>query len=574
MQEETMDNRIQPGAFISGPQFMSDVSAKVAPGVADTPQEVRQDDSIKISGAKAAPEPPGKTIKINVLPQDPQVSPPETVDFPKAKIGDSVSNEKIVVRDSGNPKAIPDLEGNYLYNVGTPQFDQVNSFYVVQSTFDMIEKYRGAPVNFAFSSKLTIVPHKQEGKNAYYSRQDRSENFFYFNSPVLNKTVQTSEASDIVAHESGHCDLDGRRPSYLGWDSETMSVHEARADFVAMMRAIQDPSNIKLALEQNGGDFRKESLISRLGEEFGKAIHLGSTNPEEQKKEYLRNMINGFKYVDPDSLPDTHDHEALSGEPHSFSRILSGALYDILAKIYEKNLSSSQSQAEGLTKARDTLGPMMEKAIDLAPQSTCKYKDIAVGMLKADKLKNGGKNERELSDIFKERNILSQADIDALNDSMKALPDIKLKKAPTTPQEVQKFLEKYGESLGVPDGLTMQLRDVTNATDGKILNLQFSEEMDLNGKEFAQYDGHCVDVNGGMTIAFDNEGRLVDSTFDAITDKKKADVKKGVTASIDKELIMEEGKSNIFKTETDIYQGMVVSTAEGKKKIVRIPVIS
>jgi hypothetical protein len=573
-QEETMDNRIQQGTFINAPQFTGDITSKSTSVKTDTTLEVRNDDLIQLSGARAPNESPAKKIKINVLPQDPQVSPPVTIDFPQEKIGDSVSNSKVTCMDGNNPKAIPDLEGNYLYNVGTPQFDQVNAFYVTQSTMDMFEQYSGAPVNFAFSSKLGVVPHKKEGMNAYYSRQERSLNFFYFTSKVLDKTVQTSESSDIVAHEASHCRLDGKRPSYLGWDSETMSTHEAYADLGAMLKALQDPGNIKLTLEQNGGDFRKESLISRLGEEFGIAYHQGNTNPDDDNMQYLRSMLNTFKYADPDSLPDTNDHEALSGEPHSFSRILSGAGYDILDKLYQKNLSSSADGAEALAKARDTLGVLLEKSVDLAPQSKCKYKDIALGILKADRFKNGGNNERELADIFIERNILSQADIDALNDKMSSLPDIRMKKTPATPQDVQKFLEKHGESLGVPDGLTMQLRDVSKGKDGTTLSLQLSEDMSLDGKDFAQYEGHYVDVSGGLTLAFDSDGRLVDATFDPITDEKKQDVREGVIKSIGKDLIMEEGKSNIFKTDTDIYQGMVVSTAEGKKKIVRIPVIS
>ncbi len=572
-----MDNRIQPASFTSAPYISHDLVAKQGNSGAEDNKETRQSDSVSISAGKASGERSGKMIKVSILPQDPQVSPPVTVDFDQEKIGTSLSNDKLTVSDGNNPKAIPDLEGNYIYNAGTPQFDQVNAFCLIQKGFDMAEKYSGKPVKYAFSGKLSILPHKKEGMNAYYSRNERSTNFFFFNSPVLNKTVQTSESSDIVVHEAvGHCKLDGERPSWLGWDSETMASHEGISDYEAMMMALQDDSNLKLLLEQNGGDFKKESLVSRLGEEFGIAYHKGNTDPNDDNKQYLRSMINDFKYSDPDSLPDSNDHDALTGESHSFSRILSGAFYDVLAALYAKNLAGgAQSQKEALIAARDTLGPLVEKSIDLAPQSKGKYKDIALGMIKADKLQNGGKNEKELTDVFTERQILSKGDIDALNTHMSSLPSIRMKKAPSTAPEIQKFLETYGDLLGIPDGISMQLRDVSSGKYGVTVNLDFSREMDLNGKEYGKYDGHCVDVNGGLTLAFDNQGRLADSVFDPITDDKKEDVKKGVLDCIGKELIMEEGKSgSIFKTDTDIYQGTVVNTNTGRKKIMRIPVIS
>lgn len=569
-----MDNRIQSASFSKTPFISHESAAKPGASCAEDNKEIQLDDSVSISAAKASVEKAGKMIKVSILPQDPQVSPSVTTDFPQEKIGASLSNDKLAVSDGSNPKAIPDLEGNYLYSVGTPQFDQVNAFCLIQKGFDMSEKYSGKPVKYAFSGKLTVKPHKQEGKNAYYSRNERACNFFFFQSPSLNKTVQTSESSDIVVHEAaGHCKLDGDRPGWLGWDAETMSFHEGYSDYQAMMLALHDDSNLKLIFQQNGGDFRKESLISRLGEEFGITLHKENTNPNDDDRQYLRTLLNDYKYSDPNTLPDSDDHDVLTGEVHSFSRVISGALYDILGSLYEKNVAGGTQQMEALTAARDTIGPLVEKSIDLAPQSKCKYKDIALGMIKADRLQNGGKNEKEITDIFIDRNILSEGDINALNTHISALPSIRMKKVPSTPKEIQKFLEAHGESLGIPDGISMQLRDISSGKNGVTINLDFSQEMDLDGNEYGKYDGHCVDVNGGLTLAFDNKGRLVDSVFDEITDDKRNDVKNGVLDCINKDLIMEED-SNIFKTEKDIYQGVVVNTSAGRKKIMRIPVIS
>lgn len=570
-----MDSNIQPTSM----QFIQENLAARPYGKGQLPKDETASppgDSIEISKSKEQPGNAPKTIKVNILPQDPAVGPPKLIEFPQEKIGDKVSGERVVMVDKNNPKAIPDLDGNYIYEVGTPQFDQVNSFTTVYRTLDMYQNYRGARINWAFDNdKLSVLPHKQEGKNAYYSRYEASVNFWYFKSPALGKTVQNSESADVDSHETGHATLDGMKPGYLGWDSETSSVHEAFGDITAMLFALQDEDNIRMVLEESGGDFSKESLISRLGEEFGKAIHAESPDPEVQKKIYLRSMLNNFTYADPDTLPDKPQGDALGGEPHNFSRLLSASVYDVLGKMYAKGVEEGKEPKEALAAARDTLGKIFTKCFDLTPEYQCKYKDVALAMIKTDRLENGGQNEALIKDVFLARKIITQEDIDGLNSHMASTQQLKAKKNISNAQDVQKFLEKYGDSLGVPDGTTMQLRNiVTDKNGNKFVNLQFSRELDLAGREYGKYDGYCVDVSGGLTLAFDKKGKLLDYNYDAINDAKINDVKRGVQDCIKAGLVKEEGESALFKTDTDIYQGEVTVTAAGKKKIVRIPVVS
>ena len=545
-------------------------------------QPVLADDQVSVSGA-ASKKKQGeevKYVKVKVLPQDPEVGPPRVIDFPKDKIGDKVAGERMVMVDSsGFPKATPDVDGNYIFDVGTPQFDQVDSYTCAYQTLDMLEKLLGSKIEWAFnSSRLTVVPHKQEGKNAYYSRYASSINFFWFQSPALNKTVQTSEAADITTHETSHASLDGMKPGYLGWDNETMSVHEAFADLGAMFFALQDETNILRGLLQNEGNFRNESLFSRLGEEFGKALHLEDTDPNNDSQIYLRSMINNFTYADPDTLPDDHNYDHLTGEPHNFSRLLSGSVYDILEKVYAKNLPKDGATDKkaclcALTSARDTVAKLFVKSFNFAPENACKYRDVALGMIKVDRMENQGANEDILKQEFIERGIITQQDVDNLN--AQSIPQITVRKRLSTPEDVQKFLEKHGDSLGIPDGLTLNLRSITTNDKGeRFVNMGFSEEMELKGKEFGKYDGYYADVSGGLTLAFDKGGKLIDFNFDSITDGKKEDVKAGVASCIRQDLVKEAGVNDIFKTDNDIYKGEVVQTTAGKKKIVRIPIVS
>lgn len=573
-----MDNTINPASA----HIISGQTPGIPAARQDAPRDeaaAAQSDMISVSkGAGQKPKEDVKYIKINVLPQDPEVGPAKSIQFPQDKIGDKIAGERFVMVDNNNPKAIPDLEGNYLFNVGTPQFDQVNAFSVASRTLDMWQGYRGSKVDWAFGGdRLTVNPHKQQGKNAYYSRWEGSTNFFWFDSPVLKKTVQTSEAADIVSHETSHASLDGIRPGYMGWDNETMSVHETAGDFGALLFALQDESNIHQLFYQNDGDFSRESLITRLGEEFGKAIHLEDSNPDNDNQIYLRSMLNNFTYADPDTLPDDHNYDHLTGEPHNFSRLLSASLYDTLVKVYEKNLEKAPVKDDkacycALADARDTMGKLFVRSFDLAPENSCKYKDVALGMIKVDRNENGGANEAVIKEVFMKRGIITQQDIDNLN--TQSVPTITVRRQLSGSEDVQKFLEQYGDTLGIPDGLSMKLRSIsTNEKGDRFINLGFGEEMQLSGHEFGKYDGYYADVSGGLTLAFSKNGALLDFNFDAIDDAKKADVKKGVLDCIDKGLVKEAG-DDLFKSDTDLYKGEVVTTSGGQKKIVRIPVVT
>ena len=68
-----------------------------------------------------------------------------------------------------------------------------------------------APIPWAFEgNRLIVVPHAGYGQNAYYDRQSKSLQFYYFDKD--GKTVYTCLSTDIVRHEFGHAVLDGVRP--------------------------------------------------------------------------------------------------------------------------------------------------------------------------------------------------------------------------------------------------------------------------------------------------------------------------------------------------------------------------
>lgn len=541
-----------------------------SPIVKQEKQPEMASDSISLSNAKAPVE-RGNKIKVNINPHDPAVCKPQIVELDQDMIGTNLSSPQMKAIDTYNPVAIADIDGNYIFDLGTPQFDQVNAYTCAHKTMDMWADFKGSPVKWAFGdTPLSINAHKREGMNAYYARNERSTNFFFFKSNGLGKTVQTSESPDIVSHELGHAVLDSMRPGFLGWDSETMSLHEAFGDMSAMLYALKDDSNIQHILADNGGNFSKSSILSNLGEEFAHGIFLSDNDPKNDDRDYLRNMINNFKYVDPSTLPERAPDDQLANEPHSFSRILSGTTYDILAGLYNKNVDAGMGKEAALKEAGNQLGKLIANGILATPKNNCNYSDFAAALLKTDKQLNGGKNLDMLTKIFENRNIMPKGG--NMMNAEAALPNITLNaKQMEDPEVIQNLVAENGKAFGVPDGTTFSMDPATeNIYGGKTINLTCTDEMQLNGTQYGEYNGAYVDVKGGLSLDFDKNGKLVDINYDGIDDAKRASTAHGVVDAIAKKLVAEPSRA---PKDYGTCTAHAFVDGKGHTKLERLPII-
>jgi hypothetical protein len=86
------------------------------------------------------------------------------------------------------------------------QFHQVNVWAIVQHTLAFFEDpyVMGRPIPWGFDgNKLIVVPHAGTMRNAFYDRQSKSLQFYYFLSD--ERPIYTCLSHDIVAHETGRC---------------------------------------------------------------------------------------------------------------------------------------------------------------------------------------------------------------------------------------------------------------------------------------------------------------------------------------------------------------------------------
>jgi hypothetical protein len=515
-------------------------------------------------------------IKVSILPQDPLVSKPGVVSVPRKDVGKELSGSRVVTKDTEFPRAIADTDGNYFYDVGTPQFDQVNAHTTVSRTLGFYQSLLGREIPWAFGNgTIRVYPHKEEGANAYYSRDDGSVNFFYFDAGGLGKTVQTSESSDIVSHETGHAVLDGLRPNYIEtYDTETGSFHEAFGDITAMLLAARVEDNLKSAIEQTGGDLRKNNLISSLAEEFGRAIHLDDSDPSNDSRDFLRTAINNYTYKDPSQLPDTSTGDGLSSEVHSFSKLFTGAFYDILSSAYEKRKAEGKESLEALRSAGDDMSKIWGKTLEFLPVSSVRYRDAAQAMLKADAAL-GGRYQQEIKDVFIKRKILAKGEPYRM-ELLK--PGITLNKTIETREEALEFLKGSREKYRLPGEFEPSgVEFHKNEANEQYLNYEYAAMVPVKTGRSGKFEGYSFEVKGGLALGFDREGRMMNYHFDPIDEKKKDSSQAWLQNAIRQGQVYEcreAGEPRLDRIpDLSRYRAVAYTDAQGNRLIRRIPVI-
>jgi hypothetical protein len=243
--------------------------------------------------------------------------------------------------------------------------------------------------------------------NAFFAR-DSGLNFFH--DDVDHTPVFSGESPDVVCHELGHAILDAVKPELFDAASmEGAAFHEAFGDMSSMLSALQLPSMRQFVLDQTGGKLNVNSRLSQLARQLGWAIRqkFGTTAADT---DCLRNTSNNFFYQDPAGLPPNAPATQLSSEPHSFSRVFSGAFLDVLAGMFQIGPAGAPANdSDKLQTISLDAGRLLIEGVRLAPVGPAFYGQVAAGMIQADQTLNGGRYRAALSSSFVQRGILSPA---------------------------------------------------------------------------------------------------------------------------------------------------------------------
>jgi hypothetical protein len=157
-------------------------------------------------------------------------------------------------------------------------------------------------------------------------------------------------------------------------------------------------------IAETNGQISQSSQISRLAEQLGWAIR--QISPDAVEPDCLRNAANRLFYRDPAELPPSAPASELSSEPHSFSRVFTGAALRALSGMFRKQ---ARHDPDMLRQASLDLGRLLAAGVQAAPIVPAYYAQVAAHMLLADQTLFSGRYGRPLRAAFVRHGILPPA---------------------------------------------------------------------------------------------------------------------------------------------------------------------
>jgi len=114
---------------------------------------------------------------------------------------------------------------------------------------------------------------------------------------------------------------------------------------------------------------------------LGYAIRL--IKPSVVDPDCLRNAANSFFYRDPSTLPPNAPAANLSSEPHSFSRVFTGAFLDVLAGMLNTAANGGMPNADQLEEVAQNAAKYLVSGIRTAAVVPAYYAQVAAAMVNA-----------------------------------------------------------------------------------------------------------------------------------------------------------------------------------------------
>ncbi len=457
-----------------------------------------------------------------VYPQDPFMGEPEVRTMSVTDIQPGLVNSRVRVVDERSELAQPDSDGNYLYWPGTPQFDQVNAFYYTTFTLRMYERYARRMLPWSFpATRITVNPHFGNLANAFYSEQDQLLGFHTFE--LDGEEVATAWSADVVSHEAAHAILDGLRDLYNeSFSLGPLAFHESFGDITAMLVAMHDDSLIRRLLEWTEGNIRRDNFVATVAEQLTFALKNNQTvDYFTGPTVYLRNAINDLVYR-PFSELNFHpkDPETELGlQAHNYSRLFTGAFYDVFAGIYEQ-LNDAMPPHVAIYKARDISAYLLITAIELGPIGELDFSDMARAFLSAERVLYQGMYRSILVEVFLQRGLLTQESIKNWQAHQENLPNLTLPATINSGLASGLFLEeKLLPLLRLPtDTPLIPMSAYRNAAGYAYLSYFSAKTITLDGPQFKLFQGAHVDLFGGLTVMFDTNDKLCSVTYRPVTE--------------------------------------------------------
>lgn len=260
------------------------------------------------------------------------------------------------------------------------------------------------PAHWHGGQALDVYVDRGEALQSEYDGQSLN---FYHGSPDghPNFVVYSGESPDLLCHELGHAVLDAIRPDFTNRGLlETDAFIETFGDMSAILCALQVPSCCAAVLaETAGGNFWMSSSLSRVAEQFGAAVRL--EKPNDADVDCLRNAWNEHLYVDPVGLDHSGPPDTIAANPHSFSRVLTGAFFEALAGMLSVIAGGNDPRPEDLQQVSLHMRDILVDGARAAPVVPRFYAGVAAAMTEASGKYHAG-YPAIFQAVFGRRNIL------------------------------------------------------------------------------------------------------------------------------------------------------------------------
>ena len=277
-----------------------------------------------------------------------------------------------------------------------PRAHQQVVYAVTMSVLERFERFLGRRFRWRGDSRLRLVPHAFEGRNAYFDPTRGAVLFGYYGAdrrdpgPNLpGQLIFTCLSSDIIAHEVTHAIIQRVRRYYTeATNPDVYAWHEAFADLVALFQHFIHRDAVEEAVSTSSANLRRSTGLLDLAQEFGLASGRGAA---------LRSAIG----TDPDPKRFVN-----ATEPHARGACFVAAVFDAFLEDHQRAIADlvrlatggsgilppgrippdlvSRVAEEAVTSA-DRLLMMIVRAFDYLPVVDVTFGDVVRAIVTADR---------------------------------------------------------------------------------------------------------------------------------------------------------------------------------------------
>ena len=369
---------------------------------------------------------------------------------------------------------------------------------------------------------LPAVPAAGKDLNAFYDRQ--ALRFFRDVDAKTGAAVESGESPDVSTHEQGHAILDALRPDL--WNAphfEVAAFHEAFGDLAAIFVALAEPVLDADVVAATRADPSRSNLVSRLAEELGAAVR-DNYGPDAAPRGALRDAVNAFRYQDPKTLPDSAPASALSAEPHSFCRVMTGAAWDLLVALFRA--APGKDRAAALAGAAERAARICVAAADTAPSGADFFGRVARRLSRETAAREGAAMARTVGERLVKRGLLDGPDVP---EELSPDEDPGLSVPPDDPTGNVVLARAIAARLPREEGalLARGTRGALpeHAAGLRVLRGRRRRDLPLRGREFGPADGACVEIADAFALGFNGGGYLRASRVHPAEDRDVEDAK-------------------------------------------------